>query len=338
MSTSDAPPGSKEMRRTLLQRMLRLRLIEEGIAARYSEWKMRCPTHLSVGQEATAVGMCAALLPRDYAMSTHRAHAHYLAKGGALRPMIAELYGKEGGCARGRGGSMHLIDRNAGFLGAVPVVGSTIPIAVGAAWGSQRQKEDRVTLGFFGDGATEEGVFSESLNFAALHKIPIVFACENNFYSVYSNLESRQAPGRNLKQLVEGHGGTYFEGDGQDVEDVKAVTQQAVDRARQGEGPSLVYFETYRWREHCGPFYDDELGYRPEGELASWKERCPVQALRGKMLAASEITEEEWTAWSQTIEEEIQDAFEFAEASPFPSPHDLEDTTFATPLEKGGSR
>ena len=174
----------KDTRRALHRGMLYIRTVEERIADMYPEQEMRCPVHLSIGQEAAEAGSGLALERSDYALSGHRSHGHYLAKGGDLKSMMAEIYGKATGCSGGKGGSMHLIDLDAGFLGAVPIVGSTIPIGVGTAFGSKSKGENRVTMIFFGDGATETGVFHESLNFAALHKLPVVFLCENNLYSV----------------------------------------------------------------------------------------------------------------------------------------------------------
>ena len=168
----------------LYYKMLRIRLVEEKISELYAEQEMRCPVHLSIGQEATAVGICAHLQKEDLVLSAHRAHAHYLAKGGDLKAMISELYGKETGCAMGKGGSMHLIDLNSGFFASVPIVGSTIPIATGVAWAFKMKKRSNITAVFLGDGATEEGVFHESLNFAALKQLPIVFICENNGWAV----------------------------------------------------------------------------------------------------------------------------------------------------------
>ena len=165
----------------MLRAMTRIRMVEEEIAKRYPEQQMRCPVHLSIGQEAAAVGVCSALQSTDWAFSGHRNHAHYLAKGGNLKAMLAEIYGKATGCCGGKGGSMHLTDQNAGFIGATPIVGSTVPIAVGAALTAQREGNGRVVVVFLGDGAMEAGVVHESLNFAALKKLPILFACENNF-------------------------------------------------------------------------------------------------------------------------------------------------------------
>ncbi|HET6882539.1 MAG TPA: thiamine pyrophosphate-dependent dehydrogenase E1 component subunit alpha, partial [Pirellulales bacterium] len=207
-----------ELSRRLLRSMLRIRLIEEGIARTYADQQMRCPVHLCTGQEAVAAGVCAALDDSAQVMSTHRAHGHYLAKGGNLRAMLAEMYGKATGCAGGYGGSMHLIDLSAGFLGAAPIVGSTIPIAVGVAFGSSLRGENRVVVAFFGEGATEEGAFHEAMNFAALKRLPVLFVCENNLYSVYSPLGVRQPAARSVWQTAAGHGIESRHGDGNDVE------------------------------------------------------------------------------------------------------------------------
>ncbi|NDB95899.1 MAG: thiamine pyrophosphate-dependent dehydrogenase E1 component subunit alpha [Verrucomicrobia bacterium] len=182
--------------------MLRIRLVEEAIAEAYPRQEMRCPVHLSIGQEAVAAGTAAALARADLAMSGHRSHAHYLAKGGDLRKMIAELMGRQNGCCRGRGGSMHLIDRSVGFMGAVPIVGSTIPIAVGLAFAEKLRGQTRVTAAFLGEAATEEGVFHESANFASLHRLPVLFVCENNLYSVYSPMAVRQPAHRAVFEVA----------------------------------------------------------------------------------------------------------------------------------------
>ena len=177
----------------LYYEMFRIRKIETTIAEKYKEWEMRCPVHLSIGQEAVAVGVCQNLKKKDEIVTAHRCHAHYLAKGGSLKSMISELYGKETGCAKGLGGSMHLIDLKAGVSAAVPIVGSTIPIGTGIAWANKIKKSGKIVAIFFGDGATEEGVFFESLDFAALHELPVLFVCENNEYSVYSHISKRQS-------------------------------------------------------------------------------------------------------------------------------------------------
>ena len=247
--------------------MLRIRMVEEKIAELYSEQEMRCPVHLSIGQEAVAVGVCDHLEREDIIMSAHRAHAHYLAKGGDLKSMIAELYGKETGCAMGKGGSMHLVDLNSGFFAAVPIVGSTIPIAVGVAWAFKLKKSRNIVTVFLGDGATEEGVFFESLDFASLKNVPMLFVCENNFYSVYSQLNVRQSPDRKIAGLAESHGIKTYTGDGNNITQVSEIAKEAIKYIKDYNAPAFIELETFRWLEHCGPNWDDELGYRKEGEL-----------------------------------------------------------------------
>ncbi len=315
--------------------ILRIRMVEERIAAVYGEQEMRCPVHLSIGQEAVAVGTCRALRPDDYAVSAHRSHAHYLAKGGDLDAMIAELYGKDAGCCHGKGGSMHLIDVKAGFMGAVPIVGSTIPIGVGLGFASALKKEARVTAVFFGEGSTEEGVFSEAVNFAVLKKLPVVFVCENNLFSVYSPLSVRQPPGRQVFEHAASYGLPSFQADGNDVQGVEALVAQAAARARAGEGPTFLEFMTYRWREHCGPNYDDHLGYRDEAEFASWKARDPVAVLQARLQQDGQLSAADDAALRGRIDAEIDDSFQRAKSSPFPAPDMLYRHMFA-PAEDAG--
>lgn len=307
-----------ETLRELYYQMLRIRMIEEKIAALYPEQEMRCPVHLSIGQEAVAAGVCASLSRDDYILSSHRSHAHYLAKGGDLKAMMAEIYGKVTGCSKGKGGSMHLVDLSAGFLGATPIVGSTIPIAVGAAFGSVMRGEQRVTVVFFGDGATEEGVFHESLNFATLEKLPVVFVCENNLYSVYSPLSVRQPKGREISRLAEGHGIETFQGDGNNVTEVFGLSERAVRKARQGGGPTFLEFATYRWREHCGPNYDNDLGYRTESEFLEWKERDPIKTFSERLLRDGVLCNQDIDSMTSKLDAEMDDAVTFAKDSPFP--------------------
>lgn len=303
---------------TLYREMLRIRLIEESIATTYSDQEMRCPVHLSIGQEAPAVGVCKALHHHDVVMSGHRCHAHYLAKGGALKPMIAELYGKSTGCTRGKGGSMHLVDIAAGFLAAAPIVASTIPIAVGTAFSAKRRGMDRITAVFFGEGATESGAFHESLNLAALHKLPIIFVCENNLYSVYSPLSVRQPDGREIVTVAQSLGVAADGLDGNDISACYAAANTAVAQVRNGNGPYLLEFATYRWREHCGPNFDDELGYRTLEEATAWQSKCPI--LRAEQRLSNEGSDIELlrkTAQTE-IAAEIGEAFEYARKSSFP--------------------
>ena len=315
MSIAIAP----DLRSRLFYDMLRIRRVEERVADLYAEQEMRCPVHLSIGQEAVAVGVCTALATEDYVMSGHRSHGHYLAKGGDLKAMLAELYGKVTGCSQGKGGSMHLVDLSVGFLGATPIVASTIPIAVGAAFGSVLRDELRVTVSFFGEAATEEGVFVESLNFAVLQKLPVIFVCENNLYSVYSPLSVRQPAERDLALIARGHGVEAVRGDGNDAFEVYRLASGAVGRAKRGGGPVLLEFATYRWRDHVGPDYDSDLGYRTAAELEAWKERCPVEQAKAALLADGVLSEWQVQEMERRIAEEIDEAVAFAKESPFPS-------------------
>ena len=243
--------------------------------------------------------------------------------------MFAELYGRATGCCGGKGGSMHLVDTEAGFLGAVPIVGSTIPIAVGTAFASQLQGVPRVTLSFFGEGATEEGVFHESMNFASLRGLPVLFICENNFYSVYSPMSVRQPAHREVFQQAIGHGVEAHQADGNSVEDVFRLTKAAVDKARAGGGPTFLEFKTYRWREHCGPNFDNDIGYRPPEEFESWKVLCPLDRLRRRLIADQLLTEPAEATWKMSVEREIEDAVTFAKASPFPAPASMTEHLYA---------
>lgn len=312
-----------ELQRKLFFQMLRIRMVEETIVTRYAEQEMRCPVHLSIGQEAVAAGVAAALQLADYVMSTHRAHAHYLAKGGSLKAMIAEIYGKRDGCSSGKGGSMHLIDLDVHMMGSTPIVGSSLPVAVGTAFGSWLKNEDRVTAVFFGEGATEEGSFSESINFAALKRLPVVFVCENNLYSVYSPMEVRQPEVRSRIAIAQAHGVVTGEGDGNNVIDVHRLAQEAVSRARRGEGPTFLEFATYRWREHCGPNFDNDIGYRTEAEFEQWRERCPIASLQKMLLSAGVLSEQDLLSAQTTFRHEIDAAFEAARASRFPDGDEL---------------
>ncbi len=319
----------EDLRYKLLMKMYFIRLVEEEIAERYSNQKMRCPVHLSIGQEGVPAGFALAVRKTDYAVSTHRGHAHYLAKGGDVKAMIAEIYGKATGCSKGKGGSMHLIDLSVRFMGSTAIVGNSIPIGVGLGLSVQLKNDDDVSCIFLGDGAVEEGVFFESLNFAAVKNLPVLFICENNLYSVYSSLKVRQPENRNIAKMVEAFGVKSVQADGNDAESVYATLLSALSEIRQGGGPKFVEFSTYRWREHCGPFFDDDLGYRSKEEIAFWKERDPIALLTTRLR-------NEFAGLDMAIEGdlanfklEIDEAFEFAEDSPFPEPAEAYKGVFA---------
>ena len=318
--------------------MRRIRFVEETIAQRYGEGKMRCPTHLSVGQEAVAAAVGLALRKDDVAVSGHRAHAHYLGKGGNLKAMIAEIYGKATGCARGKGGSMHLIDESVGFKGSTAIVGGTVPIGVGMAYAIKLRGADQVSCIFLGDAVVEAGGFFESANFAALKRLPVLFICENNFYSVYSPLSVRQPAGRRIHEMVAGLGLKVLHGDGNDAQFAFDAADRAVSGIRVGGGPVFIEFSTYRWREHCGPFYDNDIGYRSEQEFEEWKRKEPIARLEKELLENGVVTRTELDDMDRAIERETEEAFEFAEASPFPDPEEAFTGLYAHPIGQDAGR
>jgi len=307
-----------------LYRSLRsIRRVEEVIADLYPTDKVRSPVHLSIGQEAVAVGVCDVLTEEDVVAMTYRGHATYLAKGGSLREMMAELFGRVTGVARGKGGSMHLVGMDNFVLGGSAVVGTTIPIAVGYALSLKREGRGRVVACFFGDGATEEGVFYESLNFAALHSLPVLFVCENNGYAIHQPVDKRWAA-KDLCKRVEAFGVPTRRIPDGDVFSIRAAAVAAVSGMKsRGEGPSFLECLTYRWREHVGPNEDFDAGYRDTSEAAPWFQSEPVMAV-GKTLTRSVRD-----GIDANVEAQIQDAVGFAEQSPFPEADELTQDVFA---------
>jgi len=315
-STDERPDPT--LRSRLLRELLRIRLVEDRIAALYPEQEIRCPTHLCTGQEAPPVGLSAHLGMTDMVFSAHRSHGHYLAKGGNLRAMFAELYGRLTGCALGKGGSQHLVDLEVGFMGSAPILASTISVGVGAAWGRRRLGQHCVTTIYFGDGAVEEGAFHEAVNFAAVERLPVIFVCENNLYSVHTPMAVRQPASRTIADMARGHGVEAASGDGNDVEAVWRIGGIAIARARAGDGPSFLEFHTYRHREHVGPNPDLDLRYRSEEEFALWLARCPVATYRRRLSEEGTVAEAEYIRMEVAIEAEIDDAVAFAKSSPYP--------------------
>lgn len=321
-SAATAPPAPEALER--IYRSLRLiRRMEEEIARIYPSDKIKSPVHLSIGQEAVAVGVCDALKPDDVVAPTYRGHAAFLAKGGSPKAMLAELYGKAAGVAEGKGGSMHLVDMSHGVLGASAVVGTTIPVAAGYALALKRAGGGRVVAAFIGDGATEEGVFAETLNFAALHKLPLLFVCENNGLAIHTRLGKRWATER-LCERVAAYGIPAERIADGDVLAIRAATASAVTAMREGgSGPRFLECVTYRWREHVGPGEDYDAGYRSRSELEPWLESDPVALLAGLVKPARR------RVIDAAVEEEIAEAAAFAEASPFPAPEALYTHVFA---------
>lgn len=307
--------------RTMYATMLRTRLFEEKAADLLEANEIKCPTHLYIGQEAIGAGMCAALRKDDYIFGTHRSHGHYLAKGGDMKKMMAELLGKQTGCSKGRGGSMHLIAIEVGVLGTVPIVSGTIPLAVGAALASKLRREDRVSVAFFGDGALEEGTCQESLNLAAHRKLPVIFVCENNFYSSHLALLERRAEDM-IPKTAEAHGMPGVRVDGNDVIEVYAAAAEAVQRSRDGEGPTLLECRTYRWRGHVGPAWDIDVGVQRKDELSEWLKKDPIVHLK-EHLVQEGVRSEELEKISSDAQQEVEAAVAFARESPYPEEKEL---------------
>ena len=312
----------------LHREMLRIRLVEEAIAERYGEQEMRCPVHLSDGQEGIAAGACAALRKTDKIVSTHRSHGHYLAKQGSLKAMLCEIYGRAPGCVGGRGGSMHLLDDEAGVLACLPIVGTSVPLGVGVAYAAKRKGEDTVVTVFLGDAVMEEGVFHESANFAALHALPVVFVCENNDLSFYTSLDVRQ-PDRPMTDIAKAHTLEVHELDGNNAMTVYEAMNGVVEKARGGGGPSFLMCNTRRWREHCGPRYDYELDQMTEKEFQALRADCPVSRLGAQLREAGLLDDAGEDALRAELGREIEEAFEFARNAPFPEPETAGDHVYA---------
>ncbi len=290
--------------------ILRVRRVEERIAELFRAGHIIAPVHLSIGQEVSAVGVANALRPQDKVVSTHRCHGHYLAKGGDLKKMLAELCGRRTGCASGFGGTMHLIDDEAGFVVSAPIVGASISFAVGIALASKIKSEDKVAVAFFGDGAVEEGIFWESVNFASVHRLPVLFVCEHNLYATHSPILKRQ-PEERITDRVLPHRVRVERVDGNDVLAVREAALQAVFVAA-NKCPVFLEIRTYRFKEHWGVNEDWNLGYRSREEGEAWMAKDPVKVY-GRLF---ESENEEMEA---RIKKEIDEAVEFALLSPIPA-------------------
>jgi TPP-dependent pyruvate/acetoin dehydrogenase alpha subunit len=302
----------------LYKSMRLIRSVESEIVNQYKYQEIRCPVHLSIGQEAIASGICEALSAKDAVFSTHRCHAHYIAKGGDLTSMICEIYGKVGGVANGKSGSMHLFDLKKNVIASIPIVGSSIPIATGYAFSKKIKKQNDITVVFFGDGATEEGVFFESIDFASLKNLNILFVCENNFYSVYSNLKNRQSKKRSLLKIVSGMGIKAEKIDGNDVVKIYEKTKKIITKMRKKSNPHFLLLDTFRLLEHCGPNNDDDLNYRQKQEIKFWSNNCPIKNLEKKILNKKIINKRYIKNYLDKTNLKIKKIFDKAKKNPFP--------------------
>jgi 2-oxoisovalerate dehydrogenase E1 component len=298
-----------------------VRRVEEEIARIYPSDKIKSPVHLSIGQEAVAVGVCAPLQEGDTVFGTYRGHGVYLAKGGDLNKMMAELYGKATGCAKGKGGSMHLVDVEHGVMGTSAIVATTIPLALGYAYALKQRGSNSIVVSFFGDGAVEEGVWAESMNLAALKQLPVLFVCENNSYAVHSHISARQAT-PDICARASAFGVPAISSNG-DVFALAATVGELAETMRAGGGPRFIEVATYRWKEHVGPNEDHQYGYRSMAELTAWKERDQVKAVGA--LLANQVR----AGIEADVDAAIEHAIAFAEASPFPNDEELYTDVYA---------
>ncbi len=318
---------SREKKKDLFCAMLRIRRVQERIESLYLQDEMKTPIHLYIGQEAIAVGVCAVLEKKDYIMSSHRGHGHYLAKGGDLKAMIAELHCKKTGCSKGYGGSMHLVDVSVGHLGSSSIVGGGIPIGTGLGLAIRMKKSNQVSTIFFGDGAADEGVLYESINFAILKKLPVIFVLENNQWAVCSHVSVRQ-PDKNIFHRATPDLLLTKEIDGNNVLDVYETTSQAVQRARTGLGPSFIECKTYRILGHAGCAAQETNEYRDKREVEVWRKKCPVTTFYNTLIDMGILSQDELCVMEKRINDEIDEAFVFAKESPLPTHKNLHNYLF----------
>jgi acetoin:2,6-dichlorophenolindophenol oxidoreductase subunit alpha len=321
---------SKEFLIYLYWMMKRIRLCEESLIQPIIDGDIKCPVHLYSGQEAIATGVCTALNNDDLVFGNHRSHGHFLAKGGDMGGMIAEIYGKETGCSRGRGGSMHLIDPGKGIMGVTPIVAGSIALAAGAALASKIRNDRKVTVSFFGDGATGEGALYEALNFASLKKLPVIFVCENNLYSTHLSVSEIRVDKR-ISDIAKPFGIKSYTGDGNDVLSVYQQASKAVKKCRNNDGPVFLEFITFRLRGHVGPS-DTIQGtlrdIRPKELIAEWKKKDPLVSFRKHLSASYGFTEDELNEIDKKCTEEVSNANQFARTSKYPDINELSKYVF----------
>jgi pyruvate dehydrogenase E1 component alpha subunit len=306
----------------LYKKSLLIRTVEETIAEKYSEQEMRCPIHLSIGQEASATGVCLSLTNKDILFSSHRSHAHYIAKNCDLKGMISELYGKANGCIGGRGGSMHLQDKKKSFFASIPIVSSALGPAVGVALNLKRTKSKNICVVYIGDGSIEEGIFHEAMNFISLNKLPLLIVCENNLYSVYTNIKERQIDD-NFVRFAKAFKINSLRMNGNDAYKIFQISKNIVKNMRNSQLPFFLQLDTYRWREHCGPNYDNNIGYRSENEFKQWKKKCPIKKLENSLLKKKIYNSKDLLKIKKKLKIYVEKIFLFAKKSPLPNPNTI---------------
>lgn len=302
---------------TQLKKMVLIRRLEELIGELVAGGEVKCPCHLAIGQEAIPVAIASCLTKQDRIFGNHRSHALFLALGGDPFALLAEVLGRAKGCSRGMGGSMHLADPENGLLGTVPIVAATMPLAVGAAWAAKMDAGRDIAVSFFGDGASEEGVFHECLNFAAVYRLPILFVCENNLFSSHLHVKLRQ-PHNSIARYAAAHSIPSEVVDGNDVTAVSRAALRMIHQAREGCGPYFLEAVTYRWRGHVGPKEDLDVGLDRKIDLGLWKRRDPIGRLAEALKKKAFITEEDFNAMQRETEEALFEALERARCAPYP--------------------
>lgn len=310
---------SKEKLLWMYKEMITIRKFEEMTFQLFKEGFIHGWLHAYIGEEAVAVGACADLRKDDYILSTHRGHGHCIAKGANLKNMMAEIFGRKDGYCKGKGGSMHIVDYNQGIVGANGIVGAGIPIATGCGLSSKMRGTNQVTICFFGDGASNQGTFHEAINLASIWKLPVIYLCENNFYGISLHQSKHQAV-KNVADRAAAYNIPGVVVDGNDVISVYNATNEAVKRARNGGGPTLLECQTYRWREHSE--VDPPARYRTKEEVEEWKKKCPIKRFRTQLVQMNAVEENEVVKIEQDVQLRIEEAVEFAKNSPEPEPEE----------------
>lgn len=311
-----------------LRKLIEIRCAEEKIGDEFGKSVIKCPCHLVIGQEAPAVGIAEHIRKGDRVFGAHRSHAHFLALGGSLDHLLAEVLGKDTGCSRGMGGSMHLLDLAHNFFGSVPIVGATVPIATGAALAAKMEGEGGVAVSYLGDGATEEGVFHESLNFASVFKLPAIYVVENNLFSSHLHISLRQ-PFDSICRYAAAHGVTWQRVDGNDTVAMARAAGSAIAAARAGGGPQLIEAVTYRWRGHVGHREDNDVGVQRKEGHAEWKKRDPIGRLTTAMIAAGHLTDAGLNGIWAEYRAAVETAWTQAVADPYPPASALLDRVYS---------
>lgn len=306
----------------IYKNMLRIREFENKVAELIENKEINCPCHLYSGQEAVAVGVCENLIDKDLVFSTHRSHGHYLAKDGDMNALMSELLGKSTGCSRGKGGSMHVCDKEHGLLGSSAIVGGTISIACGAALAMKLQHKNNVVVCFFGDGAVDEGVFYESLNFAKIQRLPILFVCENNFYSTHMDIKKHLA----VDEICRIPKALNIENcaiNGNDILDVQNISNYYINMVKNGRGPFFIECLTYRYRGHVGPNFDTDKGIRTKEELEYWIDKDPIKTFKEHLISSGNFTEEMLIRIKREVRNEVEESVRFARESKYPEKEEL---------------